>query len=200
MAKIYEVSKKIHKRLNIDWLMKNNFIKFTKRIKTEYTLWKMPRGAMAAFIGEHNEKDEPDGFIRMINQYGNVFEGYFTPDCKMYDFCVSYLPSFNCIDAGWYDPGGMTGNWMTINADAMTIKKEGWYIDGVRIKEMKDEKDDPRYKKFSIEDVFKYLDVRIQQTLERFEKLWKQPIARDVVIAGGDFDFIMNYETYPKSR
>jgi len=51
------------------------------------------KGNALIFLGEHNLEDKPEGFIRLINSFGNIYEGKFTPDFKINGFCVSYLGS-----------------------------------------------------------------------------------------------------------
>ena len=73
--------------------MKNRFIfelsdkPFTK----DYTEITDGKGKNYVFIGQINDKNEPDGFIRCINQSGNIYEGNFTPQMKLNGFCVSYI-------------------------------------------------------------------------------------------------------------
>ena len=41
-------------------------------------------------MGYHNDKDLPDGLVRMVNQFGNVYEGVVTPDGKLNGFGIVY--------------------------------------------------------------------------------------------------------------
>ena len=55
-----------------------------------------------AFIGEHNDDELPDGFIRMIDEEGNIFEGVFTPDGKRNGFCVKFSSLTKKYYIGFY--------------------------------------------------------------------------------------------------
>ena len=66
----------------------------------------------SAFVGERNGRDEPDGFVRMINQFGNVCEGTVTPDGKMNGFCILYVGAADEIHVGWHRHDRRHGNWM----------------------------------------------------------------------------------------
>ena len=52
---------------------------------------------------------------------------------------------------GWYKNNVRHGNWMAINGHDMKIIESGWFEDGVRIGDMKD---DHIYKNFTREDIF----------------------------------------------
>ena len=62
----------------------------------------MPNGELATFIGEHNDSGYPDGFVRLINHNGFIFEGGIKPNGKMDGFCVAHVGWGNIIDVGWY--------------------------------------------------------------------------------------------------
>jgi len=68
----YMQSRKLYKQLNIDWLLENNFIKmssqpFTLTYKLAEKLVEKGEIIKFAFIGQHNELDLPDGFVRFVN-------------------------------------------------------------------------------------------------------------------------------------
>jgi len=42
------------------------------------------------FIGEHNQDGKPDGFVRVIDEFGNINEGHYTPDGQKNGFCICF--------------------------------------------------------------------------------------------------------------
>ena len=69
-----------------------------------------------AFIGEFDTRSgRPDGFVRCINQSGNIYEGYITSDLKINGWCISYNGQSNEILIGWYKNNERNGNWMKLN-------------------------------------------------------------------------------------
>ena len=66
-----------------------------------------------------NRFGKPNGFIRMVNQFGNIFEGTMTPKGRIHGFCVTFIGYNNTIYAGWYWDGKSYGNWMSIDAEDM---------------------------------------------------------------------------------
>ena len=53
---IYEKSRSLVKPLNMEWLIKNDIVKFSsKKLTTKFVLFKTEKGIQNAFIGEHNE-------------------------------------------------------------------------------------------------------------------------------------------------
>ena len=94
------------------------------------------------FLGEH-VKDKPEGFIRLINTFGNIYEGKFTPDFKINGFCVSYLGSAegeekSQIHVGWYLNNIRFGNFMSFRGSDLKVIGSGWYHEGKRVGEMKE--------------------------------------------------------------
>jgi len=76
------------------------------------------------FIGERDSKThKPAGFVRMINMYGNIFEGEMTQDAKLNGFCICFLGSFNTIDIGWYKDNRPNGNWLRLNTENLEVKE-----------------------------------------------------------------------------
>jgi len=64
---------------------------------------------------------------------------------------ISFLGHNNNIHLGWYKNNIIHGNWMCLNGLDMSVISSGWYENGIRIKDMKE---DHQYKNFSIYDVF----------------------------------------------
>ena len=89
------------------------------------------------FVGEYNSDKRPNGFVRLINQLGNVYEGTITPDCRINGFCISYIARTGMIEIGWYKNNIKHGNWMQIDGDDMMIWDSGNYDNGIRIGEMR---------------------------------------------------------------
>ena len=57
-------------------------------------LCEAPSGPVA-FIGKYNKHNWPDGFVRVINTLGNIYEGSLSSDCLINGFCISYIGSQN---------------------------------------------------------------------------------------------------------
>jgi len=111
----------------------------------------MDNGDYSAFMGEHDSNGDPDGIVRMVNPYGNIFEGTITPSGKVNGFCITYIGSKDHIDAGWYQNNSIHGNWMSFNGKDMSVRESGWYEEGKRISDMKNHS---KLKKFTISDIF----------------------------------------------
>jgi len=82
----YQNSISMHKPLNIDWLLKNDFITLTDSPLFEsWTFIDEPfRGSrqIAAFIGQHtNQEGLASGFMRCIDEEGIIYEGTFNHLC-----------------------------------------------------------------------------------------------------------------------
>ena len=121
-------------------MIKNKFIDLEKNlthISLEFSKGKNTKGKTFAFMGAHNDKNLPTGFVRCVNYFGNIFEGHFTPNFKMSGFCVTYLGNNNKISAGWYRNNVRHGNWMSLNGHDLSIIESGWYKDGYHVGEMK---------------------------------------------------------------
>jgi len=89
-----------------------------------------------AFIGEHTLEGKPNGFVRIVNRFGNIFEGMISEDGKMNGFCVTYLGIIKTIELGWFKGNRKHGNWMAINTNDMSIKKSGWFKEDNYVCEM----------------------------------------------------------------
>ena len=63
----------------------------------------------------------PDGFVRIINSYGNIFEGTITPDGKRNGFCLAYIGYTIEIEIGWYENDLINGNYMKVNGNSFAI-------------------------------------------------------------------------------
>ena len=101
----FKKSLNIYRPLNYTWLIKNNFINLkdlpitiSYKILRKYSQNKREY----AFIGEYTRWNQPGGFIRIVNQYGSLYEGEFTSDVKMDGFCISFIGYTNTISVGWY--------------------------------------------------------------------------------------------------
>ena len=108
-------------------------------------------------MGTHNDRLQPSGFVRMVNQFGNIYEGTLTPDGKLNGFCVSFIGSDMLIEVGWYWNNVMVGNRMQVDGSDLSVIGEGYYINGYKrsfhmIKDIK-------HKNFSIKDIFLFFDV-----------------------------------------
>ena len=64
---VYDKSRSMVKPLNVEWLLENGFVKFSSPITDRFVLFKGPTGVTNAFIGEHNEYNQPAGYVRMLN-------------------------------------------------------------------------------------------------------------------------------------
>ena len=103
-------------------------------------------------MGEYDPiTDLPFGYIRAINEYGNIYEGSFTSDFKINGFCVSFIGSSNEIWVGWYKNRVPHGNWMSLDGSNLSIINSGWYEKGCNVGPMRD---DEKFKKFTIRDIF----------------------------------------------
>ena len=69
------------------------------------------------------------GVVRLISQYGNIFEGMISADGKMNGFCICYNGYLDLIEVGWYQNNIVHGNWISFNASQMFVKEleSGWY-------------------------------------------------------------------------
>ena len=77
-------------------MIENKFIQLkAENVATEYRVCEISSKPAYAFAGNHDSEGKPDGFVRCVNQFGNIYEGTFTPDFKMHGFCVSYLGEQN---------------------------------------------------------------------------------------------------------
>jgi len=65
-----------------------------------------------AFIGEHNQDNLPDGFVRIIDELGNITEGYFTPDGHRNGFCVKTSSITKSLFLGIYENDKVVGEFM----------------------------------------------------------------------------------------
>ena len=63
----------IHSKINMNWLFKSWFIGLPMKFTSQYKKATLPNGNEVAFIGEMNEKEQPAGFVRMINKKGVIF-------------------------------------------------------------------------------------------------------------------------------
>ena len=88
----------------------------------------------------------------MINSFGNIYEGTFNENCKIYGFCVSFLGSTNEIEVGWYNNNRIHGNYMKINASDMSTIESGWYRRGKYLRPMDAHSGEQRI--FRLEDIF----------------------------------------------
>ena len=105
----------------------------------------------------------------MINSFGNVFEGVVTPDGRMNGFCVTYLGRLNMINAGWHQSNAMKGNWMSMNADDLSIRKSGYY-DTKRDPEPKMRENCKDFPKFGISNIFKNITPKFKFANELLRK------------------------------
>ena len=139
------------------YLIENKFIKlsnkpiFNSLQFTDKYMEGLPFREQIVFLGEHNVPDhQPSGFVRIINQHGNIFEGNHDPDCSINGFCITYVGPTQEIKMGWYTNDDQHGNFMILNVPDMAIKFSGWFTDGKHTGPMKD---DPVYKKFKYQDI-----------------------------------------------
>ena len=128
--RVYNATQDIHKRIRLDWLVNNKFIKFTEEDIYRSHVPIMKNDTCHVFIGEHNEEGKPNGMIQLVQENGDFCEGFFTPDCQKNGFCITFKGRTNEIDLGWYKNDIIHGNHMTVNATSMYIKKRGWYENG----------------------------------------------------------------------
>jgi len=69
----------------------------------EWKHFKLPSWRInSVFLGEHDDENQPEGFVRLANKYGNIFEACISKDGRMNGFCVLYLGFVNEIHVGWY--------------------------------------------------------------------------------------------------
>jgi len=101
-------------------------------------------------MGEGDLQGLPGGFVRLVDEYGNIYEGNFTPDGRMNGFCVVFSGGFERVEIGWYKDDREHGNCMTVDAYDRTIKSSGWYYEGAKKGPMKSH---PKLKSFKIEDI-----------------------------------------------
>jgi len=94
------MSKSIHRKLNVEYLISNKYIhiKSTKILKKFHKALNSKEKPYV-FVGEQDPETQlPDGLVRCVNHYGNIYEGYFTTassNLKMNGFCISYLGKMN---------------------------------------------------------------------------------------------------------
>ena len=144
-------------QLNIDWLLQNKFIKPTKNPVTSiFKRSKTHSGVSILFIGQYNEDGKPDGFVKYVNKYGYIYEGYYTPEGFKNGFGVYYDGSKdeNDIWIGWRkkDVNGLIGNGHIVNsAKQFKSNEKGWFENGTAVADAKLEH--PDYKYFSFDQV-----------------------------------------------
>ena len=132
--------------------MEHEFIELSySKFSTDFKPAVNSYGINYAFQGEHNAVDLPDGFVRTVDDYGNIFEGNFTSDGRMNGWCIGFSGKFNEIEMGWYKNDKVVGNWMKLNADDLQVVCSGWFENGVCVSPMKD---DSKYKNFTPDDIF----------------------------------------------
>ena len=81
------------------------------------------------FIGQHNKKNQPSGFVRLIDGLGHIHEGCFSSDLRLSGFCISFKG--DVIDVGWYKNDDRIGNWMQLSGTDLRIIHKGWYVNNV---------------------------------------------------------------------
>ena len=93
-----------------------------------------------AFVGEYQSQQFlPSGFIRLINNKGDIYEGAFATNFQKHGFCVSFSSHSNKITLGWYKNNVRNGNWMSLNGDDLEIIEQGWYQNDQCIGGMKED-------------------------------------------------------------
>ena len=110
-----------------------------KVVTPKYKQIEKSNGVTYAFLGEHNEYNQPDGFVRCINQHGNIYEGNFTKKVQINGFCAVFTGHSNNISLGWYKNDKRNGNWLMLKSDDLTIVESGWYQNNVRVGDMKED-------------------------------------------------------------
>ena len=128
------LTREIHSNINLNWLEENGFIKFIENqpMTTKYLDYSTRPNMQQVFIGQHNSLKQPDGFVRIIDQQGNIYEGNFGPNLKFNGWSISYIGTSNTIYAGWYKNNKRHGNWMSLNARESKVKEQGWYQENQR--------------------------------------------------------------------
>ena len=98
--------------------------------------------------------------MRLVNQFGNIYEGSIDKSGRINGFGICYLGTKNLIDFGWYENSIVHGNWMRLNGEDLTIMNEsGWYQDGIRVSKMKSHS---KLKNFTINNIFKEISFNEQ--------------------------------------
>ena len=127
----------MHKRLNLDYLVKNEFLQAPEdgldRMATNFKVGKTSSGKNYAFMGQSDHKTRPAGFIRCVNEQGDIYEGNFNKDFERDGFCVSYLGNEKAIQVGWYRNNLRHGNWMLVNGQDMSVTESGWFQSDKRL-------------------------------------------------------------------
>jgi len=68
---MYEKSREMHKRLNLDYLVKNGFIEEAEEedhMETKFKVGETSSGKKYAFIGQCDSDDRPAGFVRCVDE------------------------------------------------------------------------------------------------------------------------------------
>ena len=99
----YVAARKMHRTLNIEWLLRNEFISLRERkISKDYIYVNKAEGGDYAFVGEHDAVQLPSGFCRCVQYNGNIYEGNIGPDLRLDGFCIIYVGRTKEITMGWY--------------------------------------------------------------------------------------------------
>ena len=109
-----------------------------------------------AFIGEYYSTGEPGRCVRMISDYGNIYEGSFLANCRMHGFVISYLGMTNEIKIGWYITDIIHGYYMILDGNTLKVKWRGWFNWDVGIRKFDEStlKDREKWQKFKAEEIF----------------------------------------------
>ena len=92
------------------------------------------------FQGQANPEGKPDGFARVITEYGTITEGNFTPDGRRNGWCVTYCGNTLTVVIGWFEKDKAVGNFMELLANsamAVSFYRSGWYENDKRVGDMK---------------------------------------------------------------
>jgi len=142
----YENIRKFHRKLRIDWLVDNGFLKPTQN---PYLTRYQKNEFGNAFIGQYNpEDDQPEGIVRIIMESGNVYEGGYAHGRRQ-GFGVNYFNDL--IFIGWYRDGVTIGNYIDLSASDLSLHGEGWAEEFQR---RGPRKEDLVYKNFEVKDIF----------------------------------------------
>ena len=123
----------------------------------------------------------------MVNQYGNIYEGIYSPDWKVNGWCISYIGYFNIIQIGWYKDNLRNGNWMSLWGNNLSVIESGWYDNDVRVCEMK----------FDIQRKTFFTMKKIFIDPYRIKEIVHSEIPEKVMVYGDNFKFkSAKYQVY----
>jgi len=112
----YRLAREIHKKINVDWLVSNGFIRLNERpMTTEYKPVGIAEDNKYGFIGEYNGSKQLSGFGRCFNQNGVITEGTMGFDTRKNGWAISFNGNTNQISTGWYVNNKMHGNHITLD-------------------------------------------------------------------------------------